>query len=798
MASTANILSASRLPEARESTRRDRVTRTTMALLAPFVSFGVELVLWPWVQPNIWYLFYPVLFVSAWLGGLRLGLLSTAISIALIVVFFIPEQPPVAREFGHLFPAIVFASMGILVSAFLDRVQRRNEQLRRLVAERQIFAALVDNSSDFIGIADPDGKPVYVNPAGRRMVGLAPDHPIATTTITEYYAPEQRQFAAEVILKSMVEHGHWHGETYFRNWQTGAAIAVSDTHFMVRDPDSGEVLGMATITRDISEQRRLERQLHEVSTDLGRAQEVAEIGSWRVTAGRDEVRWSAQTYTMFGVPPGAPTTYETFLDHVHPEDRAYVHASWQAALRGKPYDIEHRIIVGGITRWVRSKAELERDEQGNFAGGIGIVQNITKLKRVEIEQVFLAEAGAVLASTLDYEQTLNNIARLAVRELAAYCVVDILDETGAVRRLKVACHDPADAWICETLTRVSIDAKRPYFGRAVLDSRQGRLLERVTPQMIAAFAESEEHRRALEHMTAAGAIQVPLIARDTVLGVISLTTKKGWRPFDENDLHVAEELGRRAAISIDNARLYATTRRAVQSRDDVLAIVAHDLRNPLSAIMLHTATLRDHAEARQERAIGAIERSSKRMNRLIQDLLDIARIESGRLPLSHDRIPAGVVLATCIDSQQPLAASAGIELAVESDRDLPELWADPDRVVQIFENLVGNALKFTKPGGHVTIRARDHGSEVLFEVADTGAGIPLEHQPHVFDRFWQARVARRHGAGLGLPIVKGLVEAHGGRIWFDSTPGRGTTFHFTIPVSVPRERWDSQPAQHGA
>jgi PAS domain S-box-containing protein len=155
--------------------------------------------------------------------------------------------------------------------ASLDALTRMNERLNLAVRERQIFAALVQASPDFIGIADPNGKPVYLNPSGRRMVGLAPDYQIENTAIVEYYPPDRRAFAADVILKAMVESGHWEGETTFRHWQTGEAIPVSDTHFMIRSPETGETLGMGTITRNISEAKRARQEIETANTRLQEA-----------------------------------------------------------------------------------------------------------------------------------------------------------------------------------------------------------------------------------------------------------------------------------------------------------------------------------------------------------------------------------------------------------------------------------------------------------------------------------------------------------------------------------------------
>ena len=235
-------------------------------------------------------------------------------------------------------------------------------------------------------------------------------------------------------------------------------------------------------------------------------------------------------------------------------------------------------------------------------------------------------------------------------------------------------------------------------------------------------------------------------------------------------------------------------------RDDVLGIVAHDLRNPLSTVLTQAALLRRagaEPERRSRKPGDVIERAARRMNHLIQDLLDVGRLEAGRLPVEQNRVSAHQTVLDCVEAQEPLAAAASLELRLDIPRDLPDVWADRERLLQVFENLIGNAIKFTRPGGYITVGAAPRDGDVLFWVADTGAGIAAEDLPHLFEWFWQARKAE-HGAGLGLPIVKGIVEAHGGAVWVDSAVGRGTRFLFTIPMAPRAPAWQLQPAPHGA
>jgi signal transduction histidine kinase len=277
---------------------------------------------------------------------------------------------------------------------------------------------------------------------------------------------------------------------------------------------------------------------------------------------------------------------------------------------------------------------------------------------------------------------------------------------------------------------------------------------------------------------------IPLLAQGRLLGVISLLSSTPSRIYGPDDLRVAHELAQRAALAVDNARLYRAAQRAIQVRDEVLAIVAHDLRNPLSTILVEAHILRERGTEVLTRASGdAIKRVATRMNRLIQDLLDIARMEAGRLTVAPSRLSAADVASAAVGVHKSPASSASLELRLEVPPSLPDIRADRDRLLQVFDNLIGNAIKFTPPGGCITVGAELKHDDVLFYIRDTGPGIPLDDQPHLFDRFWQARKEGRSGAGLGLPIVKAIVEAHGRSVWVESTPGHGTTVLFTIPTA---------------
>jgi len=290
---------------------------------------------------------------------------------------------------------------------------------------------------------------------------------------------------------------------------------------------------------------------------------------------------------------------------------------------------------------------------------------------------------------------------------------------------------------------------------------------------------------------------VPLLIRGQLLGALVIISSTDSRAYGPGDLRLAQALADRAALAIENGRLYQASVHATRLRDEVLGVVAHDLRNPLSAIQMQANALKRKGaepERRNPRPSDTILRAANRMNRLIGDLLDITTIEAGHLGIERSRISARQLVTDAVEAQRPLASAGSLEVRLEPADELPDVWGDPSRLLQVMENLVGNAIKFTPGGGRITVGAAPRDNEVLFWVADTGSGIAPDDLPHVFDRFWQARKGTRKGAGLGLPITRGIVETHGGRIWVESTLGRGSIFFFTVPQATALEARGPEPA----
>ncbi len=415
-----------------------------------------------------------------------------------------------------------------------------------------------------------------------------------------------------------------------------------------------------------------------------------------------------------------------------------------------------------------------------------VLRDITDRKKAEETQRFLADSSAVLARSLDYRTTLAGLARLALPHLADWCVIDVLQD-GRLHRTEAAHADPALDPMVQDLKQFPPEAARAHPSVTVVETGEPELIENVSDSFLEAIAASPEHLATLRRLEPRSLMVVPLIARGRTLGAFGLFSARADRRYDADDRLLATELARRAALAVDNARLYRQAREAVAARDEVLSIVSHDLGNPLSAIRVSARVLERLLEAgnlEQARTqLDGIRGAALQMERLIRDLLEVRRIETGRLRLVRRREAVDRLVDEAVRCLRDVAREQDVSVIGRVNEEVPAtVLVDADRVQQILSNLIGNALKHASPGDTITVTADPADDAVVFSVRDTGPGIPAEHLPHVFDRFWQASQQGSHGIGLGLAIVKGLTEAHGGAVAVDSEPGVGSVFSFTIPA----------------
>jgi signal transduction histidine kinase/CheY-like chemotaxis protein len=411
----------------------------------------------------------------------------------------------------------------------------------------------------------------------------------------------------------------------------------------------------------------------------------------------------------------------------------------------------------------------------------------------------LAEASHLLASSLDSTTTLSTLSRYLTSELADCCVISLRRRDGGWDAAGVAHRNPElDAMLRQALEQDEQPPRTPGGLAAELAPSEPLLLSRLDDGEDAGPEAAGEIVRQLRPLAPRSLIAVPLRASGEIEGNMLLVRSDDDRPFLPEDLELAGELALRATLAVENAQLFHTAQQAIAAREQVLAVVAHDLRNPLSTVSMGTQMLMESLagaeHAGDRRYVSAITRAAERMDSLIQDLLDVTRWESGQLSINPRLQPLAPVLTEVVEMHRLSAGAERITLHLEMPESLPLVMLDHHRVQQVLSNLLGNALKFTPDGGTVTVRAAPaEGGGIVVSVTDTGPGLPAEQLPHIFSRFWQAERSDRRGIGLGLAIAKGLVEAHGGEIWVESEPGEGCRFHFTLPVTADAEGEQEEP-----
>lgn len=396
---------------------------------------------------------------------------------------------------------------------------------------------------------------------------------------------------------------------------------------------------------------------------------------------------------------------------------------------------------------------------------------------------FLSQAtGALFEAPLDAAARTERLVRLAVPDLADWCVCDWIDGNRS-KRVAVGHWNPDGDTIAAAISDDYVIDRQAVRGLS-------RVLHLGEPELVAdatsggRASSDDPFERLLAKLSARSYLLVPVVSSGRVLGALGFFFAESSRRYTDADLHLATDLARRFALAHQNAGLFAELARSVSSREEMIAVVSHDLRNPLSSIKLAGGLLQstepDGKNPRSKSSI--ILRAVSRMEALLHDLLDAAAIDAGKLAVELSRVDAEPLVIEATEAIEAPVREKGLHVTRDVERGLV-LIADPGRVLQVFSNLLGNAAKFGRAGDTIHVAVRREGHVARFDVADTGPGIAPDLLGHVFDRFWQGREKRHGGAGLGLAIAKGIVEAHGGTIEVRSVLGEGTTFSFTIPLA---------------
>lgn len=394
-----------------------------------------------------------------------------------------------------------------------------------------------------------------------------------------------------------------------------------------------------------------------------------------------------------------------------------------------------------------------------------------KAERAAGQARFLARVAAQVSGTLDLQTALQDLALLLVPTLGDVAIVQLVGSETGTGYIAGAQSSGTGS---EPLPTVNLDG-------AVL-ARQILSTGKTMREHQATFNPVE---RPFAHRFGASSMLVtPLIARGQVIGAITYASRTDDRRHTEEDQFLAEEIAAHVALTVENARLFRRSQEAIQARDGLLAVVSHDLRGPLDVVSLALSLLETTADEKQLGLLARGRRGIDRMKRLIEDLLDVARMDAGTLKVAPESVKIVDVIDEVYELHRPLANEKRIELLRELDSSIGALPIDRHRVVQALSNLLANAIKFTPSGGSVRLSANRAEEAVVFVVQDSGPGIPNADLSRVFDRFWQRENVGTKGVGLGLAIVKGIAEAHGGSVAVRSVEGAGAEFTIRLPTGA--------------
>ncbi|MGZ4090031.1 MAG: PAS domain S-box protein [Bacteroidia bacterium] len=695
------------------------------------------------------------------------------------------------RKDGTSFPVIIDATA---IRDNSGKVQQRLVSVRDIsdlkkiqeasIINEEKFHQLFEQASDGIFVADLDGRYTNVNTAGCHMLGYTKEELLGKTImdlLREEDIPrlnEQKEF----LLKP----GHSRVNEWLLRKKDGTLIP---TEISAKILPNGQ---WQAFVRDISERKKTQEILISSEQKFRGLLEQYQDAIIIVDKHGTIEFVNNQFKSKFGYEPGEVIGMP--LEELIPERFRMKHVGHRMKYMGHPIA---RPMGLGLDLYALRKdgtefpvdislVPFESDKGMVFTA---FIRDLSDRKRFEAQQKFLAEISVALSENVDVEARLFSIANLCVPFLADFCLLFIDEKNKFVPKTWVhrekSLQPDLGTLASDLFSKPEIS---PYKAGTITENLKPLIIENVTDSFLHAVTTSEEKFKSFKDLNPVSILFVPLVAREKIIGVLILVMSSSGRKFTEEDISFITQVGYRIGLSIDNINLFHEAQQATREREDVLSIVSHDLRNPLSAIksgaQLINSLAKDQDYETLNKLVSTLTEASNFMERLINDLLDFSKIQQGILPVKVQEVSVKKLTEDVVQFAIAKVNEKSIDLSLKIPEPDFNFICDPHRIKQVLNNLLGNAIKFTPEKGKITLIVKEQGDILQFSVADTGPGISEKDLPHLFERYWQEKKTAHLGTGLGLFIAKGIIEAHHGKIWVESKIGQGSDFHFEIPKKI--------------
>ena len=776
-----------------------------VAIVAVLAAWLARMLLEPWVGERVPFItFFPAAFAVAWWGGMRPTLCLAAISAPLLTYFILEPKfelaiaRPEYRVGMFIFLIVVLAAgwLGEQMHAARRRALQAHDEA---VADRERLCVTLASIGDGVIVTDPKGRVLSLNTVAEQLTGWrqtsAAFQPIEQVfhIINEDSRTEVESPCAKVLTTGKVVGLANHTLLISRD---GSERPIDDSAAPIK-AENGELLGVVVVFRDVTEKRAADKALSRSERNLADFFENAAVGLQWVGPDGTILRANRADYELLGY------TEETYIGRKISEFHADPSAiedilrrlqagetinSYEATLRHRDGSLRHVLITSNVL-W----------EDGHFVHSRCFTRDITARKRAEEGLGFLVEATTTLAAIVDRRSALERAARITIPYLADYAVLTMVGPERQIEFQASAHRDAAqETRLTALLNRFPLNWNSPSLVVSALTSGKSQHVPDLTSALLGTLVQSDEHRTAAAALSPRSAIVVPLVIRERVIGALSLVMSESQRRYSARDLQLAEEFARRVSTAIDNSQLLHSLQESNQQKDEFLAMLAHELRNPLAAIR-YAVTLGQMSSDDTGEVYEIVERQVENLAHLVDDLLDVSRISRDKIKLVRAHIDARTLVERAAAAARPFVEEKQHALKLDISPLAMPLFVDPTRAEQIVGNLLANAAKFTPPEGRITLRAYPEDDQCVIKVTDNGVGLPAEMLARVFDLFAQAdRSLDRSsgGLGIGLTVARRLAEMHGGSITATSAGlGLGAEFTVRLPlVPAPAESETPLPA----